>query len=86
MWLERDIDQPEAVTSAREARTGAEPASVQVELTARQALCLRWSVEGKSMRAIAAMEGMFFATVNFHLKMRVRPSSPVRVRLLLNRD
>ncbi|WP_367224081.1 hypothetical protein [Mesorhizobium sp.] len=38
------------------------------------------------MRAIAAMEGMFFATVNFHLKMRVRPSSPVRVRLLLNRD
>ncbi|RVC91405.1 hypothetical protein EN739_29895 [Mesorhizobium sp. M2A.F.Ca.ET.017.03.2.1] len=43
LWLERDIDQPEAVTSAREARTGAEPtASVQIKLTARQALCLRW--------------------------------------------
>ncbi|MER8792401.1 autoinducer binding domain-containing protein [Mesorhizobium sp. M0983] len=71
--LERDIDQLAAVTAvallhAKFEQQEAEPtASVQVELTARQALCLKWSAEGKSMRAIAAIEGMSFATVNFHL-------------------
>lgn len=38
-----------------------------VELTAKQALCLRWSAEGKSMRAIATLEEMTYSTVAFHL-------------------
>lgn len=42
-------------------------ASAQVELTARQALCLKWSAEGKSMKDIATIEAMSYATVNFHL-------------------
>lgn len=71
--LECDIDQLAAATAvallhARLEIQEIEPtASAQVELTARQALCLKWSAEGKSMRAIAAIEGMSFATVNFHL-------------------
>ncbi|RUV48751.1 autoinducer-binding protein, partial [Mesorhizobium sp. M5C.F.Ca.IN.020.29.1.1] len=57
-----------ALLHARLEQQEVEPtASVQAELTARQALCLKWSAEGKSMRAIAAIEGMSFATVNFHL-------------------
>ncbi|WP_292527180.1 autoinducer binding domain-containing protein [Mesorhizobium sp.] len=71
--LECDIDQVAAATAvallhAKLEQHEAEPtASAPVELTARQALCLKWSAEGKSMRAIAAIEGMSFATVNFHL-------------------
>ncbi|MER8836854.1 autoinducer binding domain-containing protein [Mesorhizobium sp. M0909] len=71
--LEHDTDQLAAVTAvallqARLEQQEVQPTtSVQAELTARQALCLKWSAEGKSMRAIAAIEGMSFATVNFHL-------------------
>ncbi|WP_292214762.1 hypothetical protein [Mesorhizobium sp.] len=58
--LERDLDQPAAVTAVAllHAKLEQQEASVQVELTARQAPCLKWSAEGKSMRAIAAIDGM----------------------------
>lgn len=71
--LERDIDQMAAVNAvallhASLEHHDAEPtASRSIELTAKQALCLRWSAEGKSMRAIATIEAMSYANVNFHL-------------------
>lgn len=71
--LESDIDQVAAVTSvallhASLERHNAEPTAARsVELTAKQALCLKWSAEGKSMKAIATIENMAYATVNFHL-------------------
>lgn len=71
--LETDIDQVAAVTSAALLHAslehhGAEPTAARsIELTAKQALCLKWSAEGKSMKAIATIESMSYATVNFHL-------------------
>lgn len=71
--LELDIDQIAAVTAAtllhaRLQRHEIEPtAQANVELTAKQALCLAWSAEGKTMRDIATIENMSYATVNFHL-------------------
>jgi LuxR family transcriptional activator of conjugal transfer of Ti plasmids len=71
--LEKDIDQVAAVTAVSQLHAKLEQqnidrtANVPVILTARQAICLRWSAEGKSMRAIATIENMSFATVNFHL-------------------
>lgn len=71
--LERDIDQLAAVTAVSMLHAKLEQqdiiptASAQVELTVKQATCLRWSAEGKSMRAIAAIENMSFGNVNFHL-------------------
>lgn len=71
--LNSDIDQVAAVTSvallhSTLERHNAEPTAVSsVELTAKQALCLKWSAEGKSMKAIATIENMSYATVNFHL-------------------
>lgn len=71
--LEGDIDQVAAANAvtllhASLERCGDEPTAwSSIELTARQALCLRWSAEGKSMKAIAAIEGMSYATVSFHL-------------------
>lgn len=71
--LETDIDQAAAVTSvallhAILERHDVEPtASRSIELTAKQALCLKWSAEGKSMKAIATIENLSYATVNFHL-------------------
>jgi LuxR family transcriptional activator of conjugal transfer of Ti plasmids len=71
--LETDIDQIAAVKAvallhASLEHHDAEPTAAQsIELTAKQALCLRWSAEGKSMRAIATIESMSYATVNFHL-------------------
>lgn len=38
-----------------------------IELTPKQARCLRWSAEGKSMHAIAMMEEVSYSTVAFHL-------------------
>ena len=38
-----------------------------VILTPKQAVCLRWSAEGKSMRAIATIEEMTYSAVAFHL-------------------
>lgn len=71
--LEKDIDQIAAVTAAAllhaslHHHDAGPTAARSIELTAKQALCLRWSAEGKSMRAIATIEGMSYATVNFHL-------------------
>lgn len=71
--LEKDIDQMAAVTSvallhAALERQDVEPTAARsIDLTAKQALCLKWSAEGKSMKAIATIENMSYATVNFHL-------------------
>ena len=71
--LETDIDQIAAVTSVALLHASldhheAEPSAARsIELTAKQALCLKWSAEGKSMKAIATIEAMSYATVNFHL-------------------
>lgn len=71
--LERDIDQVAAGTAvallhATIERQGAEPtAQATIELTVKQALCLAWSAEGKTMKDIASIEDMSYATVNFHL-------------------
>ena len=67
------LDQLAAVTAVGylhakiEQQRGGNLAPVNCELTPKQALCLKWSAEGKSMRAISTIEGMSFATVNFHL-------------------
>ncbi|PSH54726.1 autoinducer-binding protein [Phyllobacterium endophyticum] len=71
--LEKDIDQLAAVTAVSQLHAKLEQldfaptASERVSLTAKQAICLKWSAEGKSMRAIAAIENLSFGTVNFHL-------------------
>ena len=73
LCLETDIDQIAAVTAvaqlhAKMEQQDVEPtASVEIDLKAKQALCLKWSAEGKTMKDIASIEGMSFATVNFHL-------------------
>ena len=71
--LERDIDQIAAVTAVAFLHATIEHQDIEptarttIELTAKQALCLKWSAEGKSMKAIATIENMSYATVNFHL-------------------
>lgn len=71
--LEKDIDQIAAVTAvsqlhAKFEQQDVEPtASFHVDLKAKQALCLKWSAEGKTMKDIAAIENISFATVTFHL-------------------
>lgn len=71
--LETDFDQVTAVTSVALLHASLEHHDVEptaarsIELTAKQALCLKWSAEGKSMKAIATIENMSYATVNFHL-------------------
>jgi LuxR family transcriptional activator of conjugal transfer of Ti plasmids len=71
--LDKDIDQIAAITAvallhARIEDQHAVPTAHQsCDLTPRQAVCLKWSAEGKSMKAIATIENMSFATVNFHL-------------------
>ena len=71
--LDKDIDQIAAVTAvayfhaALEAHRAQPTAFNRCRLTPRQALCLKWSAEGKSMKDIAVLENLSFATVNFHL-------------------
>lgn len=71
--LERDLDQIAAVTAVAFLHATLEAHSVRptaynkFQLTARQALCLKWSAEGKSMKDIAVLENLSFGTVNFHL-------------------
>lgn len=71
--LDKDIDQVAAITAvsqlhAKLEQQDIEPtASIHVDLKAKQALCLKWSAEGKTMKDIAALENISFATVNFHL-------------------
>lgn len=73
LTLEKDIDPVAAATAvaflhARIEDIGATPTALErVELTPRQALCLKWSAEGRTMREIADLENMSFATANFHL-------------------
>lgn len=73
LTLDRDIDQIAAITAvaylhARIEGQDTEPTGQpQFDLTARQAACLKWSAEGKSMKAIAVLENMSFSTVSFHL-------------------
>lgn len=71
--LDHDIDQIAAITAvaylhAKIEQCGTSPtAQLQFELTPRQATCLKWSAEGKSMKSIATLENTSFANVNFHL-------------------
>ena len=71
--LEKDIDQIAATTAVAllhatiEHREVEPTARATIELTAKQSLCLAWSAEGKTMRDIASIEDMSYATVNFHL-------------------
>ena len=70
--LDNDIDQIAAVTAVGYLHAKIEQQDSGVvggsrELTPKQALCLKWSAEGKTMRDIAVLENMSFATVNFHL-------------------
>lgn len=71
--LDTDIDQVAAVTSVALLHASLEHHAIEptaarsIELTAKQALCLKWSAEGKSMKATATIENMSYATVNFHL-------------------
>ncbi len=71
--LDRDIDQIAAVTAVAYLHAKIEECSttptaqLQFDLTPRQANCLKWTAEGKTMKAIATIENMSFANVNFHL-------------------
>ena len=71
--LEHDIDHVAAVTAVAflhaklEQQNLTPTASSTIELTTKQALCLAWSAEGKTMKDIASIEDMSYATVNFHL-------------------
>jgi LuxR family transcriptional activator of conjugal transfer of Ti plasmids len=71
--LESDIDQIAAVPAVGylhakiERQSSGDTAHAVCELTPKQALCLKWSTQGTAMRAIATIENMSFATVNFHL-------------------
>jgi LuxR family transcriptional activator of conjugal transfer of Ti plasmids len=70
--LDNDIDQIAAVTAVGYLHAKIEQQEGGVvrgscDLTPKQALCLKWSAEGKTMRDIAVLEDMSFATVNFHL-------------------
>lgn len=71
--FDKDIDQVAAVTAVAYLHATIEAQNIQptsersLELTVRQALCLKWVAEGKSMKDIAALENISFATVNFHL-------------------
>ncbi|NGN43530.1 autoinducer-binding protein [Mesorhizobium sp. CGMCC 1.15528] len=71
--LEEDIDPIAAATAVAhlharlEHQTIETRAHTQVRLTAKQALCLKWAAEGKTMKAIAMIENMSFANVCFHI-------------------
>lgn len=71
--LDRDIDPIMAATAVAQLHAGIEHAEIDatakssVNLTAKQALLLKWSAEGKAMRAIATIENMSYFNVNFHL-------------------
>ncbi len=73
LTLDKDIDHVAAAIAVTYLHTkfeqfnAAPTARETFELTPRQALCLKWSAEGKTMKDIAAIENMSFATANFHL-------------------
>jgi LuxR family transcriptional activator of conjugal transfer of Ti plasmids len=71
--LEEDIDPIAAATAVAHLHSRLEyqatetTAHTQVKLTAKQALCLKWAAEGKTMKAIAVIENMSLANVCFHI-------------------
>ncbi|MEO9340942.1 autoinducer binding domain-containing protein [Mesorhizobium sp. SB112] len=71
--LQEDIDPIAAATAVAqlharlELHAGDTVACTRVKLTAKQALCLKWAAEGKTMRSIAMIESMSFANVCFHI-------------------
>lgn len=71
--LKTDIDEIVATSAVSQLHARLEQKEVEstaksdVYLTAKQALCLKWSAEGKSMKAIATIENMSYHNVNFHL-------------------
>jgi len=68
-----DIDHVAATSAVAQLHAKLEQREVQptarmrIELKAKQAICLKWSAEGKCMKAIAMIEGMSYHNVNFHL-------------------
>ena len=71
--LNRDIDPVAAATAVAQLHVRVEQAEMEftakpsIRMTAKQALMLKWSSEGKSMREIATIENMTYANVNFHM-------------------
>lgn len=71
--VDRDIDPVAASTAVAQLHVRIEQAEIEptakpsIRMTAKQAMMLKWSSEGKSMRAIAAIENMTYANVNFHM-------------------
>ncbi|MCO6181022.1 autoinducer binding domain-containing protein [Ciceribacter sp. RN22] len=71
--LDREIDPVAASTAVAQLHVRIEQTEIEptarpsINMTARQALMLKWSSEGKSMRAIATIEDMTYANVNFHM-------------------
>ncbi|MCA1443765.1 autoinducer binding domain-containing protein [Ensifer sp. IC4062] len=71
--LTKDIDPITAATAVALLHARIEQANImptaklEVRMTAKQALLLKWSAEGKTMRAIATIENMTYHNVNFHL-------------------
>lgn len=72
MSVDQDIDPVAAATAvaflhARIESAGAATPSSTTALTPRQAACLKWAAEGKTMRDIAELENLSYGTVSFHL-------------------
>lgn len=71
--LNREIDPVAAATAVAQLHVRIEQAEIEptakpsIRMTAKQALMLKWSSEGKSMREIATIENMTYANVNFHM-------------------
>ncbi|WP_234843565.1 autoinducer-binding transcriptional regulator TraR [Sinorhizobium meliloti] len=71
--LNLDIDPVAAATAVAQLHVRIEQAELEptakpsIRMTAKQALMLKWSAEGKSMRDIATIENMTYANVNFHM-------------------
>lgn len=73
LTLDKDIDPVTAATAvaflhAKIEEINASPTVEETyDLTPQQALCLKWSAEGKTMKDIAQLERISFGTANFHL-------------------
>lgn len=73
LLLNLDIDPVAAATAVAQLHVRIEQAQIEptakpsIRMTAKQALMLKWSSEGKSMSEIATIENMTYANVNFHM-------------------
>ncbi|MFA1621251.1 autoinducer binding domain-containing protein [Rhizobium mongolense] len=71
--LAREIDQVAAAMAVAQLHARIEQAEFdptaesKIRLTLKQAKLLKWSAEGKSMRAMATIENMTYSNVNFQL-------------------